>query len=68
MSSAYFLKDEINNYAEIPELINAVTVEQMVRVAKEFFAENCWVLGLYGKTSQDMAGQMQTKFAVLFDK
>lgn len=68
MSSAYFLKGEINNYAEIPELINAVTVEQMVRVAKEFFAENCWVLGLYGKTSQDKADQMQTKFAALFDK
>lgn len=67
LSGGYFYDGTIKKYEDGPKQINAVTVDKMVALAREFFTTNIWSLGLWGSTDQAMADQLQDKFSVLFN-
>ena len=66
LSNRYFFDGRIEDFDTQPDKINAVTKERIVATAREFFATNCWGLGLYGNTEKAFAEKMNDKLAKLF--
>lgn len=66
LAGRYFYDGTIKKYEDGPAQINAVTIDEMVRLAREFFTTNIWSMGLWGSTDQAMADKLQGKFAELF--
>ena len=66
LSGRYFFDGVIKKYEDGPAQIKAVTVDQMVKLAREFFNTNIWSMGLWGTTDQTMADQLHDKLAKLF--
>lgn len=62
----YFFDGRIKDFSEEPERIRGVSTEEIVATARDFLAQNCWTLGLYGDTNRETAEKLHEKFAKLF--
>jgi peptidase M16 domain protein len=62
----YFADDFVKNYEGVPTAILAVTADQIVRVAREFFAANTWVLAGVSSGDKELLGRLQEKLEGLF--
>lgn len=65
-SNRYFFDGQIEDFERQPELINAVTREQIVTTAREFFSTNLWTLGGYGSTDIALVRELSSKLEKLF--
>lgn len=65
-ANRYFFDGQIENFERQPELINAVTREQIVVTAREFFSTNLWTLGGYGATEIALVRDLAAKLEKLF--
>ncbi len=65
-ANRYFFDGQIEDFERQPELINAVTREQIVETAREFFSTNLWTLGGYGSTDIALVRDLSTKLEKLF--
>lgn len=65
-ANRYFFDGQIEDFERQPELINAVTREQIVETAREFFSTNLWTLGGYGSTEIALVRQLADKLEKLF--
>lgn len=65
-SNRYFFDGQIEDFERQPELINAVTCEQIVETAREFFATHLWTLGGYGSTDIALVRELADKLGKLF--
>lgn len=54
----YFFEDEIDDYYGTPERIKAVTREQIVAVANEFFSQRAFGLGFLGTAPKELRQQL----------
>lgn len=63
----YFVDDFVKDYNGVPTAILAVTDEQIVKVAREFFAANRWVLAGVSSEDKELLERLHSKLAVLFD-
>lgn len=61
-SSDYFFKETIDPLELSPEYIKAVTLEDIVKLAKEFIDNRCWTLGGIGDISKE---QLQSHYDLL---
>lgn len=66
LAGRYFFDGRIEEFAAQPAKIKAVTKEKIVDTAREFFAGNCWGLGIYGNTDKATAEKLNEKLAKLF--
>lgn len=66
LSGRYFYDGTIKKYEDGPAQIKAVTVDQMVKLANEYFDANIWSMGLWGTTDQTMGNKLQEKLSQLF--
>lgn len=66
MEGRYFYDGTIKRYSNEPKMIEAVSKEMIVRLAREFFQQKTWAIGLYGTTDQAMADNLQEKLSGLF--
>lgn len=66
LAERYFFNGTIDNFADIPERVKSVGVEQIVETTRDFLRSNCWTLGLYGTTDKATADQLAEKFSKLF--
>lgn len=64
----YFFDGKIEDFLKQPEVINAVTKEQIVDTARQFFAANCWSLGAYGNSDIAFIRDLSAKFEPLFSE
>ncbi len=64
----YFFDGKIEDFLKQPEVINAVTKEQIVDTARQFFAANCWSLGAYGNSDIAFIRELSAKFEPLFSE
>lgn len=64
----YFFDGKIEDFLKQPEVINAVTKEQIVDTARQFFAANCWSLGAYGNSDIAFIRELSAKFEPLFNE
>jgi len=65
-ANRYFFDGQVEDFERQPELINAVTREQIVETAREFFKANLWTLGGYGSTDIALVRDLATKLEKLF--
>jgi predicted Zn-dependent peptidase len=66
LANRYFFDGTIEDFAKEPDRIRAITRERIIDTAREFFAANCWGLGLYGNTEKAVAERLQAKLNKLF--
>lgn len=66
LANRYFFDGRIEEFAAQPERIRAVTRERIIDTARDFFAVNCWGLGIYGNTEKAVAERLNEKLSKLF--
>jgi predicted Zn-dependent peptidase len=62
----YFFDDYIDDYYKIPERIKAVTKQSIVDVTRAMFADGVGGLGVYGKTTPELATQLNDQLSALW--
>ena len=62
----YFADDVVRDYHGVPTAILAVTDEQIVRIAREFFQANTWALAGVSCGDKELLLRLQDKLEVLF--
>lgn len=65
-TNRYFSDGVIKDYHGVPAAILAVTDEQIVRVAREFFAANVWVLAGVSSGEKELLERLNGKLEQLF--
>lgn len=66
LASRYFFDGRIEDFATQPDKIRAITRDRIITTAREFFAANCWGMGLYGNTEKATAEKLNDKLVKLF--
>ena len=66
LSNRYFFDGRLEDFSARPERIKAITRERIIDTARDFFAANCWGLGLYGNTEKAVAERLNEKLEKLF--
>ena len=62
----YFFDEYIDDYYQIPQRIKAVTKQSIVDVTRAMFADGIGGLGIYGKTTPELAAQLNDHIASLW--
>lgn len=62
----YFFDGKIEDFSAQPELINAVTKQQIIETARQFFQTQCWMFGAYGNSDIASIRALAEKFEPLF--
>lgn len=62
----YFFDGKIDDFSAQPAEINAITREQMVETARQFFAADCWTFGAYGNSDVAFVRELAAKLEPLF--
>lgn len=63
----YFFDGKIEDFVHQPDTINAVTKEQIVETARQFFAANRWSFGAYGNSEIAFIRELAEKLEPLFN-
>ncbi len=66
-SFRYFFDDQIDDYYKVPERIQAITKEGIIKVSKSLFADNIWGIGALGNASPKFVKELQAQAAGLWD-
>jgi len=64
----YFFDGKIEDFLKQPEAINAVTKDEIVDTARQFFTANCWSLGAYGNSDIAFIRELSAKFEPLLNE
>lgn len=62
----YFFDEFVDDYYKIPERIEAVSKQSIVDVTRSMFADSIGGLGLYGKCTPELAGQLNQQITELW--
>lgn len=62
----YFFDEVIENYYQVPQRIRAVTMPQIVDVAKAMFAENVWGFGVLGNCGEAFTEDLRAQLMPLW--
>ncbi len=65
-TSRYFADDVVKDYEKVPADILAVSQEQIVETAREFFSANTWVLAGVSSGNKELLLRLQDKLEKLF--
>ena len=65
-TSRYFADDVVKDYDKVPADILAVSQEQIVETAREFFQANTWVLAGVSSVEKELLLKLQEKLEALF--
>lgn len=67
-SSRYFFDGSIDNYKRIPERIKATTKTSIVNVARQFFSDKIWGLGILSNCESSFAEELNSRISPLWDR
>lgn len=62
----YFNVDHVRNYHKMPSIINKITLDLMVKVAKEYIENGAWVLAAVSNGDKEELVELNSKFEDLF--
>jgi predicted Zn-dependent peptidase len=65
-TARYFFDEIIEDYERIPERIKAVSKEEIVSIARQFFADDLWGLGVLGACGTDFAEKLRVQVSPLW--
>lgn len=63
----FFFDGRVEDFDGEPDQINAVTKEQIIDTAREFFSNNCWTIGGYGNADKAVIDKLARKLTPLFE-
>jgi len=66
-TSKYFSDDGIKDYYVVPKMIEKVSLEKIIKIAKEFINSNTWVLAAVSSQDKQELVQLNDKLAPLFE-
>jgi predicted Zn-dependent peptidase len=66
-ANRYFFDGKIEDFDTQTDTINAVTKDQIIDTARQFFAAKCWTLGGYGNGDKAMIERLAAKLKPLFE-
>ena len=66
-SGAYFMRDQVLDYKEVPELIKNVSKRQINRLLHEFLSQGKWVFGAVGNANKQLVYNLDQKFRGVLD-
>lgn len=66
-SSRYFFDEVIEEYHKIPDRIQAVTKEDIVSIACQFFSHDVWGFGVLGGCGEDFAEDLRQQLSPLWE-
>jgi predicted Zn-dependent peptidase len=66
-SYRYFFDDHIDDYYKIPERIEAITKQGIIKVSQSLFADRVWGLGALGNASPEFLNNLQSQVSGLWD-
>jgi predicted Zn-dependent peptidase len=62
----YFFDGVIEDYDHIPDRINAIQKQQIVKITRELFAEKVWGFGVLGDCGDKFAAELRAELAALW--
>jgi len=65
-SSRYFFDGDIEDYHHIPERIRAIEKDQIVKIARELFADKVWGIGALGDCGENFVAELRDQIAPLW--
>lgn len=65
-TARYFFDEIIEDYEHIPDRIKAVKKEDLVNIARQFFADDLWGLGVLGACGTDFAEKLRVQVSPLW--
>lgn len=65
-TARYFFDEIVEEYEKIPDRIKAVTKEDIVSIARQFFADDLWGLGILGTCGDDFAEKLRKQVSPLW--
>ena len=65
-SGRYFFDEVIEDYERIPERINAIERDTIIKVSRQLFTDNIWGLGVLGDCGEAFAAQLCQSIAPLW--
>lgn len=65
-SNRYFFDGVVEDYYRIPERINSVSKEEMVKVANMMFDEKVWIIGVLGNCGKQLVDDIHRQLSVLW--
>ncbi len=65
-SQRYFFDDKIDDYYEIPDRINAITKEGIIKISRALFEENVWGFGTLGNAGEDFNARLHKQLLPLW--
>lgn len=66
LAERYFFDGRIEDFAAQPNRIKKISKNRIVDTARQFFAANCWGIGLYGNTEKAVAEALHEKLSKLY--
>jgi predicted Zn-dependent peptidase len=66
-ASRYFFDDIIEEYERIPERIKAVTKDDIVAIARQFFRDDLWGFGVLGACGEEFAEKLRQQLTPLWE-
>ena len=66
-ANRYFFDGKIEDFDNQTDTINAVTKDQIIDTARQFFGAKCWTLGAYGNGDKALIDSLAAKLAPLFE-
>jgi predicted Zn-dependent peptidase len=67
-TSRYFFDEEVEDYDHIPERINAIRKDDIVTIARQFFADDLWGFGVLGACGDEFAEKLRQQLSPLWSK
>jgi predicted Zn-dependent peptidase len=67
-ASRYFFDDIVEEYEKIPERIKAVTKDDIVKIARQFFENKLWGFGVLGACGEDYSEKLRQQLAPLWNQ
>ncbi len=65
-SGAYFMRDQIRDYDQLPKDILEINKEEIVKLANKFVKSDGWALAVVGDTSRRLVRGLNTKLEAVF--
>ncbi len=67
-ANRYFFDGKVEEFEKQPAEISAVTKEQIIDTARQFFSADCWTFGGYGNAEKAAMNQLADQLRELFKK
>jgi predicted Zn-dependent peptidase len=66
-ANRYFFDGKIEDFDNQTDTINAVTKDQIIDTARQFFSAKCWTFGAYGNGDKALIDSLAAKLEPLFE-